>query len=286
MRMLCLLPAALTASGQVFEFTREQLIRYTAQNPFERFPDGRPKVPDALLEKMRGLSMEDVWSVLQGPGFVHQYEGGWQVMHPGKKLVGRAITAQFMPLRPDVNSIVMEDGKAKGYKKGQHQWVIDMVQPGDVLVIDAFTKLDGGGMVGNNLATAIWARSRAGFVIDGAIRDLEGIFPLGMPVYYRAAHPSAITGVMLTAVNTPVRIGKATVMPGDVVLGDREGVYFIPPQFVQKILEVAEVTQVRDEWNRQKLMTGKYKSSEIYSTPEDPALKKELDEYIKKRLGK
>lgn len=285
--LFALLPALLACSleAQMFTFTKEQMLRYTARNPFERFADGRPKVPDLLLEKVRGLSVEEVWTVLPGAGYPNQYEGGWEVMHPETKLVGRAVTAQFMPARPDINDIVQEDGKAKGYRKAQHQWVIDQLQPGDVLVADLFGKVDGGPIVGDNLATYIALVTKTGIVVDGTVRDLQGVFPLGMPVYCRGFHPSAITSVTLTGYNIPVRIGKATVMPGDVVFGDRTGVYFIPPQMVQKVVDRAEETHIHDEWTQMMFRTGKYKSTDLYSTPDDPALKKEYEEYRKKRLA-
>jgi regulator of RNase E activity RraA len=279
---------AFSLQAQLFTFTKDQMVRYTSKNPFERFADGRPKVPDNLLERVRGLSVEEVWGVLPRMGFPNQYEGNWNILHPGKKLVGRAVTAQFMPLRPDVNDLVEADGKAKGYRRSQNQWIIDQLQPGDVLVVDLFGKIEGGTFVGDNLATAIYAATKTGgLVVDGAIRDLEGIYPLtDFAVYYRGAHPSAIANVMLTGYNVPVRIGDATVLPGDVVFGDRTGIYFIPPHAVQKIVDRAEETHIHDEWTKQKFMTGKYKSSELYSTPTDPALKQEYEEYKKKRLGK
>ncbi len=283
--LLAVAVGSLQLSAQVFTFSRDQIIRYTAKNPFDRFEDGRPKVPDALLERCHGLSVEEVWGVLQGAGFPNQYEGDWKVLHPGKKLVGRALTAQFMPLRPDVNEIISADGKAKGYRKGQNQWVIDQLRPGDVLVVDLFGKLEGGSMVGDNLATYIAVTTGTGVVIDGALRDLEGIFPIGMPAYVRGFHPSAIANVMLTGVNIPVRVGKTTVLPGDVVFGDRTGVYFIPPQLVQKVLDRAGETHIHDEWTQMKMKTGKYKSSDLYGSPDDPALKKEYEEYRKKRLA-
>ena len=200
--------------------------------------------------------------------------------------MGRAITAQFMPLRADLGEVIAADGKAQGHHGSQNQWVIDMLQPGDVLVVDVFGKVEEGTFVGDNLATAVFAATKTGMVIDGGIRDLEGIFPIPMSAYFRGAHPSALNNVMLTGVNIPVRIGSTTVMPGDVVLGDREGVYFIPPQLVQKIVDIAEETHIHDEWTKDKFMTGKYKSSELYSRPRDPALIKEYEEYKKKRLGK
>jgi 4-hydroxy-4-methyl-2-oxoglutarate aldolase len=280
------LALCLPLSAQLFQWTREQMIQHTAKNPFDRFADGRPKVPDALLEKARGLSMEEAWGVLNRHGFVNQYEGNWKILHPEKKLAGRAVTAQFMPLRPDLNDLIMGGIKAKGFSKGGHQWVIDMLQPGDVLVVDLFGKEDSG-FVGDNLATYVYvATKNGGLVLDGGIRDLDGVYPIDMSIYCRGAHPAAIRNVMLTGVNIPVRIGQTTVMPGDVVLGDREGTYFIPPDLIQEVVDRAEETHVHDEWTKMKLLTGKYKSSEIYGRPTDPALIKEYEEYRKKKLGK
>lgn len=285
---LLALIACAPSHAQIFTFTREQMIKYTANNPFERFEDGRPKAPDALLEKCKDLSAEEVLAVLPREKFVNQYEGNWQIMHPEKKLVGRAVTVQFMPFRPDLMEVTEADAKARGLgRAAQHQRVIDTLQPGDVFVVDLFGKIEQGTIVGDNLATAIFAATKTGgLVVDGAVRDLEGIFPIGMPVYTRGAHPTALGNVILTAVNTPVRIGNATVMPGDIVFGDREGVYFIPPALLKTVLDKADVTHIHDEWTKMKFLTGKYRSSEIYPSPKDPALKKEYDEYLKQKLGK
>lgn len=273
------------AQAQMFTLTKEQLTEYTVQNPFDRFPDGRPKVPDALIERARGLSAEEVWAVLPGKGFRNQYEDGFQILHPGKKLAGRAFTVQFMPVRPDVDGVLNSQAQTKGLGRLNNQAAIDMLQPGDVLVVDLFGKTDGGTIVGDNLFYYIMrATKTGGLVVDGSIRDLEGISAMDMPAYFRHVHPSAIANVMLTGINIPVRIGNVTVMPGDLVLGDREGVYFIPPQLVTQVLDQADVTHIHDEWTRKKFDEGKYKSSEIYGSPRDPALKKEYEEYLKKRL--
>src|SRR5579864_6727596 len=265
--LLGVLPFALPCSSQVFTFTRDQMIEYTAHNPYPRFEDGRPKVPDALLEKCKDLSAEEVWAVLPGEKFRNQYEGNWQILHPERKLVGRAVTAQFMPFRPDVGDVMEARARAQGLGHNANQRVIDSLRPGDVLVVDLFGKIEQGTIVGDNLATAIYAATKTGFVVDGAVRDLEGISPIDMSVYFRGAHPTPIGNVMLTGVNVPVRIGNATVMPGDVVFGDREGVYFIPPQLVQKVLDTADERQRQDEWTWMKIMTGKYKASENYPRP-------------------
>ncbi len=285
---VALLALAIPASAQLFTLTKEQLIRLTNQNPYERFEDGRPKVPDQVLEKFKGLSAEEIWGVLPGQGYAHQFEGNWQLLHPGKKLVGRVVTAQFMPVRPDIKDAIDEQMKARNPLGGpHHQWAIDQLKPGDVIVVDMFGKVDGGTFVGDNLATAIYALSKGtGMIVDGGIRDLEGIFPLDMPAYFRGVHPSAIRDVMMTGFNVPIRVGNATVMPGDIAFGDREGVYFVPPHLAQRIVDRAEETHVHDEWTKEKLLTGKYKSIEIYGSPRLPELKKEYEEYVKKKLGR
>jgi regulator of RNase E activity RraA len=271
--------------AQLFTLSREQLIEYTAQNPFERFPDGRPKVPDALIERARGLSAEEVFAVLPGQGFRNQYADGFRVLHPGKRLAGRAFTVQFMPLRPDLEAVANANAKAGGMARLNNQAAIDMLQPGDVLVVDLFGQQEGGTVVGDNLFYYIMKTTKGGgLVVDGAIRDLEGISRMDMPAYFRGAHPSAIGNVIVSGINIPIRVGKATVMPGDLVFGDAEGVYFIPPALVRQVVDRADEIHVHDEWTRRKFDEGKYKSSEIYGTPRDPALKKEYDEYFKRRL--
>jgi len=278
-----LLPAS--AKAQLLTFSKQELIDYTSANPFGRFPDGRPKVPDALIERARGLSSEEVWSVLQEKGYNNQYADGFMILHPGKTMVGRVFTVQFMPLRDDVENIAEKKAKERGLPRLTNQFAIDMLQPGDVLVVDMFGKKVDGTIVGDNLFYYVMvATHKGGLVVDGSVRDLDGIFEIDMPAYFRSVDPTPIGNVMLTGINVPVRIGGVTVMPGDLAVGDREGVYFIPPQFVQEVLDHADVTHIHDEWTKKKFAEGKYKSSEIYSSPTDPKLKQEYQEYLKKRL--
>jgi len=281
---LLLLGAATLLPAQIFQFSREQLIQYTPKNPYPRSADGRPIVPDKLLKKFEAMSAEEVWTILDRAGYKNQYEGHWQILHPEKKLIGRAFTAQFMPLRPDVNDVVEANANKQGHRNS-NQRAIDMLETGDVMVADLFGKEENGTFVGDNLATYIYQATHTGMVIDGAIRDLEGIFPIPMAAYFRGAHPTPIGQVMLTGVNIPVRIGNATVMPGDVVFGDREGIYFIPPHLVEQIVKNADETHVHDEWTQMMIKTGKYKSSEIYPSPKDPELKRQYEEYKKKRMA-
>ncbi len=290
--------------GQINNLTREEMIKYTAANPYDRFPDGRPKVPDALLEQFKDMSSEELMTAgrVGGPSGgaaaavrgaaggaasgSNQYTDGWQLLHPGKKLIGRAVTLQLMPARADVASVDSDEWRKKGNTISlNHQSALDVLQAGDVIVIDAGGSLRAGGIVGDNLAYYIWKKTGTGFVIDGAIRDLEGVAAFDMPGYYRWATPPAISGLMVTGINVPVRIGNATVMPGDLVFGDREGVTFIPPQSVQRLVDEAKTTHIHDEWTRKKFDEGKYKSTDIYSRPTEPSLVKEYEEYLKRRLA-
>lgn len=283
--ILTTLACVSSATAQVFSLTREQMIAYTAENPFERFADGRPKVPDALLERVKGLIIEEAYGVVNGKGFRNQYEGGWRIANPGKKLVGRAVTVQFMPERPDVSNAMNAEAQKKGTGRLRNQTVIDMLEPNDVIVVDLFGKIESGTFVGDKLAYYIMKTTGTGVVVDGAIFWLANILKSGMPAYYRGTHPASLSNVMLTGINVPVRIGNATVMPGDVVLGDEEGLFFIPPHLVKPVVEAAETTQIRDAWTKSKFDTGKYKSSEIYGRPRDPELLKEYEEFLKQRRG-
>jgi len=272
--------------AQLFSFPRQELIDYTANSPFDRLPDGRPKVPDAMIERARDLSSEEIWAGLHDEGFKNQYADGFQVLHPGKTMVGRAFTVQFMPLRADVSDIAKDKAKERGFAGLTNQTAIDMLQPGDVLVVDLFGKKVDGTIVGDNLFYYVMkATNDGGLVVDGSIRDLDGIAKIAMSAYFRSADPTPIGNVMLTGINVPIRIGGVTVMPGDLVVGDREGVYFIPPQLVKGVLDHADETHIHDEWTKKKFDEGKYKSSEIYGSPKDPKLQEEYREYLKKRLN-
>jgi regulator of RNase E activity RraA len=277
----------LPVQAQMFRLTREQMIRYTPLNPFPRFDDGRPKVDDKILERVKGLSLEEAWGILQSKGYKHQFAGwDFKVLHPGQKLVGRAVTAQLLPMRPDLAEVLDADARAQNMPKEPNQKIIDLLELGDVPVVDLMGAAPGHTFGGDNLHAAIYGRTKTGAVVDGTIRDLQGIFELPTQLYYKQAHPSFVTEVSVVGINIPVKIGEAIVMPGDVVLGDREGVIFIPPHLVKQIVDQADETHIRDEWTIQKFLTGKYKASELYGGPPlAPELQKEFEAFRKKRLA-
>ncbi len=250
----------------------EDLIQLTHLNPFERFADGRPKVPDDLLERMKEVTTEEAWGTLLHAGYPRQFEPNWRETHPGTITVGRAVTAQFLPHRPDYHDVVQQTGvgEGRGSAGGQNSWIIESLQLNDVMVVDIFGKVKDGTVVGDNLGTAVARRTRAGAVIDGGVRDYQGLIQLNhVNIYMRGMDPTGIADVTLAGLNIPIRIGATTVLPGDVVLGTPTGVLFIPPHLAQKVVEESEDIRVRDEFGKSRLAEGIYTSGEIDSAWND-----------------
>lgn len=249
----------------------EELTEYTPDWTGERSADGRPHVADELLQRMQRVTITQAWGVLRGEGYHHQYEDGWLCTHPGQTLVGRVLTAMYMPRRPEMRTVMEAKGVDAGCIGDQISWPIDMLVPGDVYVADVFGKIDQGAVIGDNLATSIYAKSGNGVVHDAAVRDIDGIRELpGFTSFVRGYHPTfASPTIMLTGVNCPIRIGKVTVMPGDVVLGREDGVVFIPPHLAEKVVKTAELIHLRDQFGQQRLREGIYTSGQIDRRWED-----------------
>jgi 4-hydroxy-4-methyl-2-oxoglutarate aldolase len=252
------------AYGQLDLFSREQRIEFTPEWHGDRFPDGRPNVPESVVSRLKDVTADEAWDVLQDAGYRNQFEGGWKVINPGQRLVGRVVTAVFMPQRPDVDSMIRANGKKENRVGDENSWIIDILKPGDVLVVDLFGKIRYGTIIGDNLATAIFAKSHNGLVVNGAIRDVTGIQEMpGFQCYVRGVDPSALENVMLTGINVPIRIGDVTVMPGDIAIGDPEGITFVPPQLAAKIADDTEMDHLVDEWGHTMLREGKYTPGQI-----------------------
>jgi 4-hydroxy-4-methyl-2-oxoglutarate aldolase len=253
-----------SAHAQLDLFSKEQRIEFTPEWHGDRFPDGRPNVPDSVLSRLKDVTADEAWDVLQDAGYRNQFEGGWKVINPGQRLVGRVVTAVFMPQRPDVDSVIRANGKKENRIGDENSWIIDILKPGDVLVVDLFGKVRYGTIVGDNLSTAIYAKSHNGLIVNGAVRDVTGIQEItGFQVYTRGLDPSALENVMLTGINVPVRIGDVTVMPGDIAIGDAEGVTFVPPQLAGKVADNTEMDHLIDDWGHMMLREGKYTPGQI-----------------------
>ncbi|MGE5645738.1 MAG: RraA family protein [Acidobacteriota bacterium] len=273
MRKLLWVSAALAAVsaapcfGQLGMFSNDQRIDITRAWKGERFPDGRPKVPDEVLDRLANTTAEEAWGTLNKHGFRLQFEGGWKTLNvkPGERLVGRVVTALFLPLRPDLDAVVNDHAaKDKRVGRGQNSWVIDTLTKRDVLVVDLFGKIKDGTIIGDNLATSIMTKTGAGLVVNGAVRDPSGISEIeGFKVFTRDFHPSAIANVTLAGWNLPVRLGEVTVLPGDVVLSDPDGLTFIPAQLAAEVADESELTQLRDAWGHQMLREQKYTPGQV-----------------------
>lgn len=289
------------AQAQQVGLTKEQIIAMTPAWKGERSPDGRPRVPDQLLERLKNVTLEEAWGFMRNQGYNNQFEGEWTLLRPDQVLTGRALTVQYLPRRPDYDSMIREKGKTEKRIGNFNSWPIDMLKPGDVYVADGFGKIADGTLIGDNLATSIYTKSKNGVIFYGSVRDPEGLSKIdGFTAWVKGFDPSFIQEMMLGSINVPVRIGRTTVLPGDAVLAKKHGVAFIPSHLVAELVINAEFLQLRDQFALQRLREGKYTPGQIdqqwtddirkdflvwieKNTNKLPMTRKELDEYMKAR---
>ncbi|MGB4292880.1 MAG: hypothetical protein WBJ37_08355 [Bacteroidales bacterium] len=277
-----------TITAQFVGAPPEYIKAITPEWKGERFPDGRPRVSDALLERLKNVSIEEAWGYLRNRGYMNQFEGDWIVLHPDQPMTGRVVTAQYMPMRPDLEKVIREKGKEEGRTQqgGTNSWPIDVLVEGDIYVADSYGKIVDGTLIGDNLGNSIYAKSKRGVIFYGSVRDQEGLEEIeGFNGWIKGSDPSFIQQMSLVTINTPIRIGKATVLPGDVVLAKKYGVIFIPAHLVADLVINAEVTALRDEFGHQRLREGKYKPGQIDSAWSDE-IKKDFMEWLSKYPGK
>ena len=280
--------------------TANQIKVYTPEWTGERSPDGRPRVADKFLQRLKNVSMEEAWGYLRNKGFMNQYEGEWMVIVPDSVMVGRVVTAQYMPLRPDMDKLIKDKGKEEGRIGASNSWPIDLLKDGDVYVADSYGKIVDGTLIGDNLGNAIYSKSHRGVIFYGSVRDVEGLQAIkGFNGWIKGADPSYIQQMMLTGINIPIRIGRATVLPGDVVLAKKTGTIFIPASLVEDLVLNAEFIQLRDAFGHQRLREGKYTPGQIDQQWTEeikkdflqwldtqrklPMTRRELDDYMKSR---
>lgn len=264
--------------------TPEYITELTSDWQGNRLDDGRPMVSDALLERLKKIQMEEAWGFLRSKGYNNQYDGDWEILHPDSVMTGRALTAQYMPLRKDFQKLI----KVKGGKEnrdtlgGSNSWPIEILRPGDIYVADGYGRVVDGTLIGSNLGNAIYANSRNGVVFDGGVRDVAGLMDIkGFNGWWRGQDPSYIQEEMLTSINKPVRIGRATVLPGDIVLANRYGIVFIPAQLVADLVLSSEVVALRDQFGFQRLREKTYTPGQI-DTQWTEKIKADFKDWLKK----
>ncbi|MFD1142421.1 RraA family protein [Larkinella insperata] len=246
---------------------KEELVFLTSEWKGERFPDGRPKIPDALIERAKKIGLDDAWTVLKNEGYLNQFEGGWKFIHDDVAVVGRAVTAMFMPSRPDVEKNIKDRGISKQGRKGNtNTWPIETLTKGDVYVADGFGKIGGGTLVGATLGNAIFSKTGNGVVFNGAARDLQELQNIkGFNAYVRDFHPSFLEEMVLMGLNSPIRMGNTMVLPGDLVIAQREGVLFVPAHLAEQVVATCEFVTRKDQFGFEMVKSARYTTGQIDS---------------------
>ncbi len=267
--------------------SKEELIFLTSEWKGERFADGRPKIPDNVLERAKHIMIDDAWTVLKNEGYLNQFEGGWKTVN-NTPMTGRALTAMYLPSRPDVEKNIKARGAKDGRKGNTNSWPIDILVKGDLYVADAYGKISGGSIMGATLANSIYSKSGNGVVFNGAARDLTEIGNIkGFNAFVRDFHPSFVEEMVLMGLNTPIRIGTAMVLPGDLVIATSEGVLFVPAHMAEQVVTTSEFVIRKDQFGFEMVRTGKYSTGEIDSQWTD-VMKTDFLKWLEKHpeLGK
>ncbi|MBB1283783.1 RraA family protein [Flavisolibacter sp. BT320] len=263
--LIILLSPGLKNAAQAQTISKEELVFLTAAWKGERFADGRPRLPDDILDRAKRIYIDDAWTVLKNEGYLNQFEGTWKTVNDSI-MTGRAVTAMYLPSRPDVEKSIKERGAQQGRTGNTNAWPIDILVKGDLYVADAFGKISGGGIMGATLANSIYAKSGNGVVFDGAARDLLEISKIrGFNAFVRDFHPSFTEEMLLMGLNTPIRIGQAIVLPGDLVIAQPEGVLFVPAHLAEQVVSTAEFVIRKDQFGFEMVRTGKYTTGQIDS---------------------
>jgi 4-hydroxy-4-methyl-2-oxoglutarate aldolase len=287
--------------AQHVTLTKEQIVALTPEWKGERSADGRPYVSDKLLQRLKNISLEEAWSILRNKGYNNQFEGEWMMLRTEQVLTGRAITVQYLPKRQDYDNVIREKGKTEKRVGNFNSWPIDMLKPGDVYVADSFGKIVDGTLIGDNLGNSIYSKSKNGVIFYGSVRDIEGLEKIeGFSAWMKGYDPSYIQEMMLGGINQPIRIGRATVLPGDAVLAKKGGIVFIPAHLLEEVVINAEFIALRDQFGHQRLREGRYTPGEIdqqwteaikndfmkwldQNPGKIPMSRQELDEFMKSR---
>ncbi len=264
LNLLLIIPGASTFTQTI---SKDELIFLTSEWKGERFADGRPKVADDLLQRAKKIYIDDAWTVLKNEGYTNQFDGNWKMVNDSVPVVGRAVTAMFMPSRPDVERNIKQRGTTQQGRKGNtNSWPIETLTKGDVYVADGFGKIGGGTLMGSTLATAIFSKTGNGVVFNGASRDLQEIKNIkGFNAFVRDFHPSFLEEMVLMGLNTPIRIGNAMVLPGDLVIAQREGVLFVPAHMAEQVISTAEFVIRKDQFGFDRVKSGVYSTGQIDS---------------------
>jgi 2-keto-4-pentenoate hydratase/2-oxohepta-3-ene-1,7-dioic acid hydratase in catechol pathway/regulator of RNase E activity RraA len=214
-------------------------------------PVGTPpfELTEVHRERFAKVAVATLSVALRRRGYHDVVVEGVHANHPGDRFVGTARTLRFVPHRPDL--FARRGGGFNAQKRA-----FDTVRPGEVIVIDARGER-GTGTVGDVLALRAKVRGAAAIVTDGGVRDFDAVADVGIPVFSQGPHPSVL-GRRHVPWETDVTIacGGTVVEPGDVVVGDGDGVIVIPPGLVDEVLDEAERTEAEEAWIADRVAAG------------------------------
>ena len=233
------------------------------------------EVTEEQLQRLRDVPLEVIFGAIGD--YRLNYATGFENTQPGKRLVGRALTMRFLPPRPDLTEAALTLAKEGNWDRRYYARAAEEANPGDVVVAELGGS-DGHNLFGDMGATGIQMRGAAGVIIDGGMRDYTGLRDErfeDFPVFYKFSDPHT-TSWLGVEYNTPVRIGGVTVLPGDIVVGDTGGVFFFPSSLVERVLEYADETAAREQFQLQLLEDKEYRFRDIY--PLSPELQAEFEQ--------
>lgn len=212
-------------------------------------PEPTPVLSTSLRAKLEMAPVAGLSAQLRKRGLNNVLIDGLHPLHPDAKLVGTAKTLRFVPNREDLFT-----SHGGGYNAQKQAF--DAVGEGEVIVIEARGDA-GAGTLGDVLALRAKTRGAAGVITDGAVRDYDAVRELGIPVYAKAAHPAVLGRKHVPwDFDLTIACGGATVQPGDIIVGDRDGVVVIPPSMAEDVVEATLAKEDEDAWVAQRVATG------------------------------
>ena len=238
-------------------------------------------VTDAQMQRLRELPLEALWGALQSRRYLRSFEGNFQLTVPNPKIVGRAVTMRYLPVRPDLVEAVQTLAKEGDWDYQYNVRAGEDLKPGDVVVVELGGMVDRATFLGDVTGLGMAVAGARGVIVDGGIRDLSEFIPMkDLPILYRGSHASAMADQVGVEWNGPIRLGGITVLPGDIIVADAEGVLAVPPQLVADVIKDAEETVYTENFKRELMRSRKYRARDIYPSL-SPELKLKFEEWKK-----
>ena len=228
-----------------------------------------------LFDKLMRVGLEAAWSAVTSEGYPQCFINELTPLNNDRRIVGRARTIRYLPNRKDLRDKIYASGPQLNYRSAEE------AEPGDILVFDAGGETRST-VTGAMVTTRFVVRGGSGVVVDGCMRDIPDLAAMPIGVYVRCGHASSVSPIMMSVdYQVPVRIGSVTVVPGDILIGERHGVLVIPASIVDKVLEKAMQHDDREDFQRRLLLSGEPIYG-VYPTLNDTN-KAKFEEFLKQK---